>query len=133
MATNHGKNTVLTAGGHDFSPFCDNSELTRGADAVDNTGYGLDDKVFDGNLGEHDFTAGGKYSTDAVNGPRALFKGKQGTKFAIIRRPEGTGVGKPQESFTALLLSYTETAPVADYQKWATKWKVSGPITDTTQ
>jgi hypothetical protein len=56
-----------------------------------------------------------------------------GTNATITRKPEGTGVGKPLETFDAVLEQYVETNPVADFIKWSAKFTVSDAIATTTQ
>lgn len=129
----HGKRTVITVAAADISPYTNTSELTRAADKHDTTGYGVDDHVVDPGLKSGDFTCGGTYDSTATVGPRAVLRPIVGTKVAITRKPEGTGTGKPLESFNATVDEYKETNPVADYIKWAAKFTVSGPIVDTVQ
>jgi hypothetical protein len=56
-----------------------------------------------------------------------------GTLMVITRKPEGTGTGKPLQTFTALLEEYKESNPFAEYIKWAAKWTISGAVARTTQ
>lgn len=129
----HGKNTVITVAAKDISQYCTNSQLTRGGDSHDVTGYGKDDHVMFGGLKKGEFTCEGTYDNTAGTGPRGALRPLVGTVAACTRRPEGTGVGKPHEAFQALLEEYQETSPVADMVKWQAKFTVSDAITDTTQ
>lgn len=129
----HGKNTVITVATKDISQYCNTSQMTRGADSHDVTGYGKDDHVLSGGLRKGEFSCGGTYDNTASNGPRAALRPFIGAVVACTRKPEGTGVGKPLETFSALLEDYQETNPVADMVSWSAKFTVSDAITDTTQ
>lgn len=133
MAFQHGKDTVILTNGTDLSTFTDTSEFERGADEHDVTTYGKDDHVVSGGLGTGSFTMGGTYDNAASGSPRAVLEPLIGTTVTIIRRPEGTGAGRPQQSFAGLLKSYKETAPVADMIKWAAEFTKSDAVTRTTQ
>jgi hypothetical protein len=132
MAFGHGKETIFTVDGEDLSEFTNTSELTREADVHDVTTYTKDDYVYRGGLRKSNFSAGGIYES-AATGPRAILEPLVGTNVTLIRKPEGTGTGKPQQSVEVVVGKYVETAPVADFIKWSCEFTGSGPITDTTQ
>lgn len=133
MAKQHGKDTVVLVGANNLSQYVNASEITEGADSHDNTTYGNNSHRYDGGLGDNEFTMSGKYDSTAVTGPRAVLKPLKGQKAVITYRPEGTGAGKPQDLFTAVLTSYVQTAPVADFVSWSTKWVVDGDVDATPQ
>lgn len=133
MAKQHGKDTVVIVGANNLSQYVNASELTEGNDSHDNTTYGNNSHRYDGGLGDNEFTMSGKYDTTAGTGPRAVLKPLKGQKAVITYRPEGTGSGKPQDLFTAVLTSYVQTAPVADFVSWSTKWVVDGDVDPTPQ
>lgn len=133
MAKQHGKDTVVIVGANNLSQYVNASELTEGADNHDNTTYGNNSHRYDGGLGDSEFSMSGKYDTTAGTGPRAVLKPLKGQKAVITYRPEGTGSGKAQDLFTAVLTSYVQTAPVADYVSWSTKWVVDGDVDATPQ
>ncbi len=135
MAKVHGKNTFVSVAGTDLSQYCDNSELPRTADSHDVTGYGKSAHVYAAGLVDGKFSLGGFYDSTLVTGPRAVLDPLVGaaTPTTIIRRPEGTGTGKPQQTFTANLLTYTESNPVADMVRWVTDWQLSDAVTGTVQ
>lgn len=133
MTFQHGKDTVLKVATIDISQYTDTSELEVGADDHDVTTYGKDDHVYQGGLGNHSFKCSGTYDTTAVTGPRALLKPLVGTTAAVVRQPEGTGSGKPQDAFNMLITKYVETNPVADMVKWSLEGKVSDAIDSTPQ
>jgi len=132
MAFVHGKNTVITLDGDDLSAFTNTSELTRGADSHDVTCYGKNDHVFSGGLGKGSASMGGVYDNTAT-GPRAVIEPLVGTLVTLIRKPDGTGAGKPQDSVSVLVEEYVETSPVADMVSWSVKLLMSDAVTSTTQ
>lgn len=113
------KVTVCLVDGNDISEYSVDSSRGRSSGTEDNTTYGKNAIVKDPTLLSGAFTISGKYDSDAVAGPRAVLDPLVGTKVEIIYRPEGTGSGKPQDRFDAVITDYTETAPVAGYRTWA--------------
>jgi hypothetical protein len=133
MATSHGRLTNLTVATKDISPYTKTSSYEKGADVHDTTGYGVADKLKAGGLIETKFTCGGVYDNTASTGPRNALHGSVGATLAIVRKVEGTGTGKPQDSFSAVLTKYVETSPVDDMVSWSAEFEVTGPVTTTTQ
>lgn len=133
VAPLHGKLTVLTVATKDISAATKTSTYEGTADVHDTTGYGVDDKLKAGGLREHKFTCGGTYDTTLSTGPRYVFKPALGTTVAVVRKPEGTGTGKPQDSFSGVVAKYSETAPCDDMVSWAAEIEIDGPVTTTTQ
>lgn len=132
MAFVHGKDTEIEVATKDLSPYTNTSEFTRGADSHDVTTYGKDDHVHKGGLRTGGFTMGGIYDSTASTGPAAALEPLIGTTVAIERRPEGSGTGKPQQAFSAVLTSYVETSPVADMVSWSAEFTVSDAVVTTT-
>jgi hypothetical protein len=118
MAKKHSKYTVIIVAGNDVSTFCTDSTCEQSSGTEDTTTYGKDAVVKDPTLLDGVFSCSGKYD-DAVTGPRKILKPLVGTKVTVLYRPEGTGAGLPQDSFSAVITKYTETAPVAGYRTWA--------------
>lgn len=133
MATVHGKLTVITAATKDISAWTKTSSYERTADVHDSTGYGKDDRTKDGGVRDGKFTCGGAFDNTVTTGTRAVFGSKEGTKFAMVLKMEGTGTGKPQDSFTAVLAKYVQTAPFDDLVQWSAEFEIDGPVTATTQ
>lgn len=130
----HGKDTYISVAGNDLTTFCNTSEFERTVDSHDVTTYGAEDHAYQGGLGDGTFTMGGLYDTTA-SGPKAIIEPLIEAKanVTVIRRPEGTGSGLPQESFSVLITSYVETSPVADMVTWSCDMQKSGAVTRTTQ
>lgn len=133
MAFTHGRHTFISLAAKDLSAFCNTSSLTRDADEHDVTTYGKDDHVFSGGLRAGSASMGGIYDNSATVGPRAVIEPLIGTVVTLIRRPEGTGAGKPQQSVSVHVKSYQETSPVADMISWTCELTKSDAITDSTQ
>jgi hypothetical protein len=133
MAFVHGKDTEISVGAKNLSTYTNTSEFTRGGDSHDVTTYGKDDHVHAGGLRTGGFTMGGTYDSTAVNGPAAALEPLIATVTEIIRKPEGTGTGKPTQTFDAVLTSYVETSPVADMVSWSAEFTVSDAVATTTQ
>jgi hypothetical protein len=133
MARVHAKHTVIIIDDvTDVGQWCNDSTVERSSGTEDNTLYGDDDIVKDGTLKTGVCSFGGKYDDDA-SGPRAVLMPLIGEKVNIKYRPEGTGSGKPQDSFDAVITKYVETAPVAGYRAWTCETEPSGPWDQTDQ
>jgi hypothetical protein len=134
MARSHSKHTEVTVDSDDLSAFTDTSEFKPTGGTEDVTTYGNDGHVYDRTLTDGKFTMGGVYDTTAATSPRAVLLPLVKTgAVTVVHKPEGTGTGKPQDSFSGLLESYTETAPVADFRKWQAEFQISGDVTTTSQ
>lgn len=132
MAFVHGKDTFISLNASDISAFCNTSTFTRTADSHDVTTYGNSDHVYVGGLGDGTASIGGTYDNGAT-GPRDVIEPLIGTVVTLIRRPEGTGSGKPQDSVQALVTNYVETNPVAEMVTWSAELQLSGAVTSTNQ
>jgi hypothetical protein len=133
MAWGHSKKTVILVGATDISVYTNTSDFGRTAGFDDVTGYGKDDKVKAGDLRDAKFTCGGTYDNAATLTPRVAFSTHLSETLTITRRPEGTGSGKPQQLFAAVLVDYTESSPVANYIKWSATLEVSDAVNDAAQ
>ena len=135
MAFQHGKDTYVSVDDNDLSAFTNTSEFSPATDSHDMTTYGADGHVYEGGLTDGTFTMAGKYDTTAGTGPRATLQPLKGTsaKVTVIRRPEGTGSGLPQDEFDGLLTKYVETNPTADYVMWAAEFQISGDVDSAAQ
>lgn len=127
-----GNTTYVSVEATDLSAYINTSSLTRGAGTENLTTYGKTAEVHGGTLINGRFTMGGLYAAGAT-GPRAILDPLVGTTCAIIRRTEGTGTGKPEQSFDGVLTSYVETNPVGGYITWSAEFVVSDDVTPTTQ
>jgi hypothetical protein len=133
MAFVHGKDTFISIDGDDISSVTNTSTFTRTADSHDVTTYGEDNHVYVGGLGDGTCSIGGIYENTAVTGPRAVIEPLIGTNVTLIRQPEGTGSGLPQDSVDVLVVNYVETSPVADMVTWTAELQLSGAVDSTAQ
>lgn len=131
MSKTHGKDTVIKVGSDSVKGTT--SQIERNADEHDVTEYGDDDGVYNGGIRRGTFTISGFYDTTTGTGPRAILNPAVGTILTIQRQPEGTGSGKAQDEFEALLTKYTETNPAADMVTWSADFRISGPVDSTAQ
>lgn len=133
MAKQHGKSTVILVGANDLSIYADASELNRKADNHDVTTYGNNAHRYNAGLLDGDFKMSGTYDNTAGTGPRAVLRPMLGTTQTVTRRVEGTGAGKPQDLFSAVMTAYVETNPVADMVKWSAEFQIDGDINSAPQ
>jgi hypothetical protein len=133
MAFVHGKTTKLTVATKDISPFTKTSSYEGDADVHDTTGYGATAHTKAGGLLDGKFTCGGTYDNTVSVGPRNAIKPLLGTSVVVTRKPEGTGTGLPLDTFTAVVVKYTETNPVDDMVTWAAEFEISDVVATTAQ
>lgn len=133
MSFVHGKNTFISLNGVDLSTFANASELSREADEHDVTTYGKNAHVVSGGLLSGKASMSGVYDNTAGTGPRAVVRPLIGTVVPLVRRPEGTGTGKPQDAASVHVKSYVETNPVADMVTWSAELTLSDTVTSTVQ
>ncbi len=129
----HGKNTFISLNAVNLSTFCNTSNLGRTSDSHDVTTYGRDEHVYTGGLKDGTSSIGGIYDNTAGTGPRPTIEPLIGTVVTLIRRVEGTGSGKPQNSVSVLVTNYVETNPVADMITWTAELQLSGPVNNAAQ
>lgn len=132
MAFTHGKDTYISINSVDLSAFCNTSTFTRGGNKHDTTTYGKDDEVFSAGLGKGSFSCGGIYDNGS-SGPRDTLEPLVNTVTTLVRRPEGTGSGLPQDSVSIYIDSYVETSPVNDMVSWSLEATLSDAVTSTNQ
>jgi hypothetical protein len=132
MAFKHGKDAEIELASTDLSAFCDNVDFQRSADSHDTTTFGQDGHTYAGGLTDGTCALTGTYD-DGASGPKAIVEPLLGTVVAVLYRPEGTGTGKPEAQFNALVTGYGETTPVADMIKWKADLQISGSVTEADQ
>lgn len=133
MAFVHGRNTSVTVATKDISPYCKTSSYEGTADVHETTGYGKNAKTKSGGLLDGKFTCGGTYDNTASTGPRNALKPLLGTTVTVLYKIEGTGTGKPLDTFSGVLSKYVETAPVDDMVTWSAEIEVSDVVVTSTQ
>lgn len=135
----HGKDTYVSIDGKDISKWTNTSELGKKAETHNVTMYGTTayadgrkPNEYYGGLVDATFKAGGVYDTTTSTGTAAI-KSIEGKLVALIRRPLGTGTGKPEQTVQIIVTSYTESNPVADMVTWQLEAQCSGVISESTQ
>lgn len=134
MALRHGKDTVVTVATFDLSVYTKTSTLEQAANVHNITGYTPtgDAETNQGGTKKATFSMGGVYD-DGTSGPRAKLQPLLGTTVSIVRKPAGTGTGKAQDVFSAVLEKYVETNPFDDMISWTAEFTVSGVVNATPQ
>ena len=132
MSRKHAKETFISLNGVNLSAYANASEFGRTADSHDVTTYGKNAHVKDGGLLDGTASMSGLYDT-AAGGPRAVIEPLLGTVVQLIRRVEGTGSGRPQDTVDVLVTGYVETSPVADYVQWSCEMELSDDVASTVQ
>ncbi len=135
MAFIHGKDTVVTVGGTDISAFVKKSDLNTGADNHDVTVYGATGHGYQSGLTDGTFSMEGVFDNGASGTPETVLRTTLGgsTGQAIEFRPEGTGSGLAELSFTGVLETLNMSDPVDDMVTWSSVHKISGAVDDTDQ
>lgn len=129
----HGKDTFVSLDGNDLSQYTNTSEISKEADNHDVTAYGAGAHNYQGGLKDGTASMGGTYDNTAGTGPRAVIDPLLAQKVVFIRRPEGTGAGKPQDQVDVVVTSYVETSPVADMVTWTVELQLSSVVNTTPQ
>lgn len=132
MAFAHSKDTVIILAGNDVSAFCNTSSLEQSATSHDVTTYGKDAKVKQGGLLDGAASLGGWYDNTAA-GPHDIIRPMVGTVVELVRRPEGTGSGLPQETVDVLVQNYVETSPIDDIIQWTASLELSDDLVEANQ
>lgn len=133
MSFVHGKGAYISVDSNDISAFCDSVDFNRSVDSHDTTTFGQQGHTYHGGLTDGTVSIGGTYD-DGATGPKAVIEPlMDGTLQGVVYRPEGTGPGKPQATFDALVTSYAESAPVADMIKWKAELQISGTVAEADQ
>jgi hypothetical protein len=132
MAFVHGRLTYISLDGDDLSAFTNASELNRTADSHEVTCYGASSKAYVGGLLDGTSSISGVYDNSAT-GPRAIIEPLIGTVVELVRRPDGTGSGKAQDTVDVLVTGYTESSPVGDMVTWSADLQCTGDIVSAAQ
>ncbi len=131
----HGKDTVVTLNGTDFSEYANSTTFNDEDDTQETTTYGRDRKTYQYGLGDGTAEVSGFHNNTGSNNPRDLFKGLKRNKTIaeFVFQLEGTGTGKPQSVVDVLVKSYQETAPVAGMVQWQATLQMTGDLDETDQ
>lgn len=134
MAFSHGKDAQVTIDSNNLSAYISDSTFNQSVDSHDVTAYGATNKAYIDGLIDGTFSVSGHYDDTKTTGPRDVLQGLLGGgAITILRQPEGTGSGLAQDSFSAIITSYEETAPVDDNIQWSADFQITGAVTVTVQ
>lgn len=135
MTTAHGKLTVITVNAKDISPYTKTSNIDETAKTHDVTGYGPtgDAEVYSGGLNSGKFTCGGVYDNTVLVGPSIVIRPVKGIITVVTRKVEGSGTGKPLQTFNAICEKFSESNPHDDMVTWSADFQISGPVVTTAQ
>ena len=128
-----GRLAILTVAAKDISLATKTSTFSGSADFYDASGYTMTSKQKVSGIKDGKFTASGSYDVGATTGTPSALEGQEGVSFAIIRKVQGTGTGRPQETFTGILTKFDVTAPFDDLVSWSAEWEVTGDVVRTPQ
>lgn len=126
-----GKDVVVTFDSVDVSGDGRSVSYEETADTLDDTTYGLDNRtkiasLLDGTGSLEALDVTGAWST-------AWAKLAPGTTATMTIRPEGTGAGLRQVSFTAIMKSRSLSTPYDDLATVSASFEISGVVTETAQ
>lgn len=135
MTNVHGKNTVVTLNGVDYSAFSNSTDFKDATEAHETTTYGRNRKTYHSGLGDGTVSVGGLYDNTVSSGPRNLFKPLKaaGSAVEFVYRPEGTGSGKAQSIVDVIITQFDESSPVGDMVTWTAELQMTGDLDETPQ
>lgn len=129
MGQVHASKTYVSIDDNDISTFTNSTTYNRSADSHEVTTYqpavAKPAKRFHGGLLDGTITIGGTYD-DSATGPKAVIEPLLGETVEFIYRPEGTGVGKPEDTVEVLVTAYNQSSPVADMVQWTAELQMNG-------
>lgn len=131
MATTHGRLAQFTLSGNDFSANCNSITFERDNDTHDTTTFGATAHTYIAGLVDGKATIAGFWDKTVTVGSQKVFTSLVGLTAggAFVYGPEGSTTGNVKYSGTAILESYTESAPVADVITFTASLKISGAVT----
>jgi hypothetical protein len=113
------------------SPYLTSVQFEQDNDTHDTTTFGSTGHTFIAGLTNGKITIQGLWDKTATVGSRTVFQAKIGvaTPTAFVYGPEGTTTGNVKYTGTAVVESYTESAPVADLVTVNIVLQISGAVT----
>lgn len=133
----HGKDTYFavedSAGStlRDLSDQINNVDFNQENDSHDNTTFGQTGHTFQGGLTNGTITITGLWDKTASTGTETVLQSLVGhaTPVAFEYGPEGNTAGNVKKSGECILLTYAESAPVADLVSFTATFQISGAVT----
>ncbi len=135
MAFVHGKDTVLLVNSVDLSAFVKSSDFNASADTHDVTTYGQSGHKYQSGLTDGTYDFEGMFDNGASGTPETTLRPLLGDSSGVACefRPEGTGTGLSEFSFTGVLETFNTSDPVDDMVTFSASIKISGAVDDTDQ
>jgi hypothetical protein len=128
----HGKDFYVSIATKALAEFVKTSSWEVTPDIHDITGSGTDDKKNRGGQIGRTFTMGGWYDASRTTGP-AYLETIAGTTVTMVRRINGTGTGKPEQTCSVVVGKYVESQKNDDVVTWTCDFTVDGAVTNSTQ
>lgn len=131
MSKQHGKSTHVSLNGVNISSYCSSCTYNKLADNHDVTTFGNDVHIYDVGLGDGSATLDGFYETISVTGSPKLTVSPlvgRASPVTLIHGPEGNSTGKPSDTVSVRVTSYTESNPVADMVTWTAELQFTSTI-----
>jgi len=134
MAFVAANDVYLSVDGTNISAYCSSIEVEYSVDSLKTTTFSAAGHTYQGGMTDGSMSLEGTYDNSG-SGPKAVIEPlmRDGQLVAAVYRPEGTGTGKPEQSFDVLVTSYSESSAVGEMIKWSSELQVSGGVTDTVQ
>jgi hypothetical protein len=124
----------LSVDGTNIAAYCGSIETSYSVNSLQTTTFSAGGHTYQGGMTDGSLSISGTYD-DTASGPKAVIEPlmRDGQLVEAIYRPEGTGAGRPQQTFNVLVTTYSESSAVGEMIQWASEMQVSGAVTDTTQ
>lgn len=116
----------------DVSPYLTDVSFERDNDTHDVTTFGSTAHSYIAGLVDGKITLNGLWDKTTLVGTQTVFNaaiGGTAAGYAFIYGPEGSTTGNVKYSGTAVVESYSESAPVADIVKVSVTLRISGAVT----
>ena len=127
MAFVHGKNTYLSFGTVNLTPYLNNVDANRDVATADTTVFGVSGAQFLNGNTTSTYSATGLFDI-AVASALAAYNG--GTANTLTYAPAGTAAGNAKETSSAILSGYNKTGSVSEAVGLSLSFQVSGTVTD---
>ena len=126
-----GRNVGVTFDATDVTADGRSVSYEQTADTLDDTVYGQDERTKVASLEDGSFSLELLDTTGAWSDAFSTLA--QGASGAVVIRPEGTGAGLREVSFTGVITSRSLDLPYDDLAKLSVSGEISGAVTETVQ
>lgn len=126
-----GRDVEVTFATQDVTSDGRSAQYEQTADTLDDTTYGVDERTKVASLEDGSFSLELLDTTGTWGAAwNALAVGSSDT---VVIRPEGTGSGNREVTFTGIITSRSLEMPYEDLAKISVSGEISGPVTEATQ